>query len=152
MKTDKLNSFIAEISPYLFELLEDDYANYMIQTLVSLSNSQQRLKIFNVLKDSIPQIVSLKQGTFAFQQMISFIQTQEEYALFSEVMAIKFLQIATNSNGNHFLRKLIPLLPLYYKEILFKPIFENFIELANDKNSVCVLKVMLRAIASENPS
>ena len=57
------------------ELLENDYANYMIQTLVSFCNSKQRLKIFEALKSSMVHIVCLKQGTFAFQQMISFMDT-----------------------------------------------------------------------------
>lgn len=39
----------------------------MIQTLVKVSNAAQRLTIFYELKDKIPKILTLKQGTFAFQ-------------------------------------------------------------------------------------
>lgn len=39
MKTQQLTNFIDEITPFLCELLEDDYANYMVQTLISFSNS-----------------------------------------------------------------------------------------------------------------
>ena len=39
----------------------------MIQTLIKVSNSNQRLRIFEALKDKITKIIHLKQGTFAFQ-------------------------------------------------------------------------------------
>lgn len=119
----------------------------MIQTLISVSNSKQRLVIFESLKERVIEVVSLKQGTFAFQQMISFMDTHEEYTLFSEIMASNFLEVATNVNGNHFLRKLIPMLPFYYNEIIITQVFVDFIELVNNKNSVCVLKVILKVIA-----
>ena len=90
MEAHEITAFIYEISSYLHELLEDDYANYMIQTLVCVSNSAQRLQIFEILKDHIPRLISLKQGTFAFQQMISFIGTHEEYELISQTMSENF--------------------------------------------------------------
>ena len=103
--------------------------------------------IFTVLKDKIPHLVSLKQGTFAFQQMISYMDTHEEYDLFSQKIAENFYEMATNINGNHFLRKLIPILPFYYNEVIIRNIFDDFVDLVNNKNSVCVLKVIIRALA-----
>lgn len=50
MDEDQIGEFIDQISPFLSEFLQDDYANYMVQTLVSCSNSKQRLNIFRVLE------------------------------------------------------------------------------------------------------
>ena len=55
-------------------------------------------------------------------------------------------------NGNHFMRKFINLLPFFYNKILIQKVLDNFMELVNNKNSVCVLKVILRIIAKEQPS
>ena len=129
--------------PCLQELLEDDYANYMVQTLVSYSNSEQRLKIFKALNKEIVNLVCLKQGTFAFQQMIAHIHTEEEFSFFGQFMAENFFQVSTNPNGNHFLRKIIPIMPFRFNLPFFNSIFANFLELVNDKNAVCVLKVIL---------
>ena len=59
-----------------------------------------------------------------------------------------FFEIATNGNGNHFLRKVITLIPFYYSQYFMWKIFDNFVELINDKNSVCVMKAILKAIKS----
>lgn len=63
----------------------------MIQTLVSYSNSEQRLKIFKALNKEIINLVCLKQGTFAFQQMCLHIHTEEEFSFFAQMMAQHFL-------------------------------------------------------------
>lgn len=52
-------------------------------------------------------------------------------------------------NGNHFLRKLFVTLPLRYLEKIIDKIFENFLCLANDKNSVCVLKAMVDCLGKQ---
>ena len=103
------------------------------------------------MKDKLIHIVSLKQGTFALQQMITFMDTHDEYVLIAEKMAEHFYEVSTNPNGNHFLRKLIPIIPFLYTGIIIKKIFNNFVELVNNKNSVCVLKVILHSIAKEKP-
>ena len=77
MSDEEISQFINEITPFLSELLEDDYANYMVQTLVSCSNSTQRLEIFKALEQKIVDLICLKQGTFAFQQMISCMETEQ---------------------------------------------------------------------------
>jgi hypothetical protein len=38
-------------------------------------------------------------------------------------MKEKFVEVATNMNGNHFLRKLISILPFRYNEEMIKKIF-----------------------------
>lgn len=77
MSDEEISHFINEITPFLSEFLEDDYANYMVQTLVSCSNSTQRLDIFKALERNIVELVCLKQGTFAFQQMVSCMDTEQ---------------------------------------------------------------------------
>ncbi len=59
----------------------------MIQTLMSIANYSQRLRLFQALRDIISQIVNLKQGTFAFQQMIDHMNSHEEFLLISQKMA-----------------------------------------------------------------
>ena len=44
-----------------------DYANYMVQNLISMLNFSQRYKFFQALDTDMPTIVSFKQGTFALQ-------------------------------------------------------------------------------------
>lgn len=75
MKSIERESFIDEISRYFGEFIQNDYANYMVQTLVGCCNSKQRSKVFNLLKEQIIDLVCLKQGTFAFQQMICYMDT-----------------------------------------------------------------------------
>lgn len=50
MRTSERDEFIDEISALLYEFIQNDYANYMVQTLISCSNSKQRLKVFEMLK------------------------------------------------------------------------------------------------------
>lgn len=48
------------------------------------------------------------------------MDTHEEYALFTQLMSDNFDKVSTDPNGNHFLRKLVPILPFSYTEILLK--------------------------------
>lgn len=148
MTVEELSFFIEEVALFADELICDDYANYMMQTLMSLSNFPQRYRIFEIIYEKIPFIACSKQGTFALQQMVSFMNTHEEFTLISECMALNFFEVATNPNGNHFLRKLLPMMPYYYNDAIFNQIFTNFVELINNKNSVCVLKIILKVISS----
>lgn len=75
MKSMERESFIDEISCFLAEFIQNDYANYMVQTLVGCCNSKQRFKIFSFLKNQTIELICLKQGTFAFQQMICYMDT-----------------------------------------------------------------------------
>jgi len=75
MKSMERESFIDEISCFLGEFIQNDYANYMVQTLVGCCNSKQRLKVFGFLKNQTIELITLKQGTFAFQQMICYMDT-----------------------------------------------------------------------------
>jgi hypothetical protein len=65
------------------------------------------------------------------------------------MMAENFFEVATNQNGNHFLRKLIPMMTFAHNEILIKQVYADFVELVNNKSSVCVLKVILKVIDKE---
>ena len=69
--------------------------------------------------------------------------------LFTNKMIDNFFEVSTDSNGNHFLRKIIPMMPFSYNQMIIKTIFADFVELVNNKNSVCVLKVILKAISKE---
>lgn len=119
--------FIDEISFQLGEFIQNDYANYMVQTLIGCCSSKQRFKVFSFLKNQIIDLICLKQGTFAFQQMICYMDTHEEYALFTQLMSDNFGKVAKDANGNHFLRKLIPILPFYYTEIIINSVYANFL-------------------------
>jgi len=68
--------------------------------------------------------------------------------LIAQIIAENLFKVATNMNGNHFLRKLIPMMPFYYNQLIFNQIFENFVELVNNKSSVCVLKVILKFVGN----
>ena len=41
------------------------------------------------------------------------------------------------------------MMPFYYNEEIFSQIFTHFVELVNNKNSVCVLKVILKLVTLE---
>jgi hypothetical protein len=50
MRTSERDEFIDEISALFYEFIQNDYANYMVQTLISCSNSKQRLRVFERLR------------------------------------------------------------------------------------------------------
>jgi len=75
MNESELSDFIEEVAPYADELICDDYANYMMQSLVGIASFIQRYSIFENIYYKIPYIACSKQGTFALQQMVSHMNT-----------------------------------------------------------------------------
>lgn len=63
------------------------------------------------LEPNLTHIVCSKQGTFACQQMISYLTTKEEYELIAKHLKQNFIEISTDNNGNHFLRKILQFFP-----------------------------------------
>lgn len=53
----------------------------MFQSLVGVCNSKQRVKILSTIQNDLDWIVCQQQGTFVFQQFISFITEEEEFEI-----------------------------------------------------------------------
>lgn len=60
----------------------------MFQSLVSVCNYEQRMQILSTIQNDIGGIVCQQQGTFVFQQFISFITQEEEFEIIC-IQAVK---------------------------------------------------------------
>ena len=77
MSGEEINETVEKLLPYLQEVILNEYANYMFQSLIGACNLQQRIKILTKIGEKISEIVCQQQGTFVFQQFINYLTDEE---------------------------------------------------------------------------
>ena len=127
-------------------MILNDYANYMFQSLLRVSNISQRLRIVENIRYSLCDLACSQQGTFVFQQLIDYLSNIEEYELLSQILTPELYRLFRDVNGNHFMRKFIQCMPRHLLFSFMPTVVHNFMEFSMDKNAVCVLKCVLRAL------
>ena len=91
-----------------------EYGNYMTQKLFNVCSLPQRLKVLGLISHQIPTIVKNKQGTHTLQAFIALFTTEEEFAFMAESLKQDFYQICANSNGTHFVQKIVKIFPIQF--------------------------------------
>lgn len=82
----ELNDILRALSHDFCELVTHEYANYMMQKLFTICNTQQRVFILDKLVGSIPMLVKNKQGTHTLQSLVALLTQEEEHCMVIEVV------------------------------------------------------------------
>ena len=68
---------IEELGYCFPSLIENEFGNYFVQTLFSHSEFYQRVRIIDIVKESISDLVSTQEGTFTFQEFLNVMREEE---------------------------------------------------------------------------
>ena len=143
----QIDRVVSSLSEEFPELITHDYANYMVQKLMSVCLPQQRLRIVQRIAGDIPVIARNKQGTHSLQTLIGLFSLDDEYKLVCSSVKPSFLTLSQHANATHFLQKIISTFPIGYTSLFMGTVTQDFLSYALDKNAMCVIKQMLRKVS-----
>ena len=67
MNSNEIDYLIEELGYSFPSLIENEFGNYFVQTLFSHCDYYQRIRIINIVKESIRELLNTQEGTFTFQ-------------------------------------------------------------------------------------
>ena len=107
MDSNEISSLLINILPYINEIMCLEYGNYFFQTLLKKLNTQQRIKIYQVIEPHFPNIAMNKSGTHSIQSLIDEIQTPIEQITLDNLLNKNMLILFNNENSYHIIMKII---------------------------------------------
>jgi len=143
---DDLDVVIREIGEKMGELMLDPYANYMIQTLVQSGYPRQRLYLLQKIAPSFTSIARDKKGTHSLQAIVAQIDSPDEFALMKNIVSPYVFELSMDPRANYVIQKLINIIPIDSSNFLYQPLFDNFVQVANNSFGLLVLKQMMAKV------
>jgi len=148
---DLLNSYPPEIINFFFEplcknilhLINDPFANYLIQKIICFFTQQQLLKLLNILSPSFEEISCDCHGTRVLQKLIELIKTPELRHLFYELVKPRVCKLLKDLNGTYIVQKFAMMNLLEYGLKINEIIIENSVELCTYRHGCCVIQKYL---------
>jgi hypothetical protein len=105
--TEGIEEVLSGILNEITEFVTNDYANYMLQSLISVCNVDQRTRIVMKLSENMVELCRNKQGTHCLQALIAKVTTSREFKLICSSIEHKFVELCEELNSSHFLLKII---------------------------------------------
>lgn len=147
---DELDIVVREIGEKIGELMLDPYANYMIQTLVQNGHPRQRLYLLQKIAPSFTAIARDKKGTHSLQAIVALIDSQDEHALMRNIVGPFVFELSMDPRANYVIQKLINIIPPDSSSFLYQPLFDNFVQIANNSFGLLVLKQMMARVEQKD--
>ena len=152
-----LHNLYKKIKHNLYEIINDQYGNYVIQTYIDHCDKQILSAIlkqlFNYSDKSIYEISINKYGTRALQKLFQKIANnlkEEEIDIIKASIKGNITSMIKSINGNHVIQSIIE----YIKNeeimaFMYKEINQNLIEILKTKPGYCVFSKMIKHFNSE---
>ena len=140
---EDINLFFAPLSRNILKLINDPFANYLIQKIISYLSQDQLLKILNIITPSFYEISCNSHGTRVLQKLIELIKTPELKSLFYELVKPLVPQLLKDLNGTYIVQKFARLNMNDYGRKINSIIIENSIELCTYRHGCCVIQKYL---------
>ena len=107
MNRSEISSLLFNILPYINEIMCLEYGNYFFQKLLKKLNTEQRIKIYQVIEPHFSNIAMNKSGTHSIQSLIDEIQTPIEQILLDNLLNKNMLLLFNDKNAYHIIMKII---------------------------------------------
>ena len=107
MNNNEISSLLINILPYINQLMCLKYGNYFFQKLLKKLNTQQRIKIYQVIEPHFLNIAMKKSGTHSIQSLIDEIQTPIEQIALDNLLNKNMLLLFSDKNAYHIIMKII---------------------------------------------
>ena len=140
---NELNYFFDPLFQDILNLINDPFANYLIQKLLPFFNQEQLLKILNAISSKFYDISCNSHGTRVLQELIELIKTEELRKLFYDLIEPKVSELLKDLNGTYIIQKFVNLNLSNYGIKINSIIIDNSIELCSNKHGCCVIQKYL---------
>jgi hypothetical protein len=136
-----LECIVSNILEGAHELMTDQYANYMCQTLVQSVSSALRLSFLQALSGHLVEIAKDPRGTHSLQALISLCSLPQEELVYIRGFAPHVLELAVHPNATHVLQKLV--VTIKKTNFITDQVAFRVRQLSCDKLGICLVKKCL---------
>ena len=140
---DILHQIFIELKPNLEEIITDFYANYFCKRFFTFLNQKDRIDFLYVIEKSLVKLSSDGIGTYPIQTIIEHVGSKNEKNIIINALKDSIKELSFDAFGTHVLEKLLACFEEEYVTFIYNYIVDNFLELANNSNGICIVKKLL---------
>ena len=147
---DILHQIFIELKPNLEEIITDFYANYFCKRFFTFLNQKDRIDFLYVIEKSLVKLSSDGIGTYPIQTIIEHVGSKNEKNIIINALKDNIKELSLDPFGTHVLEKLLACFEEEYVTFIYNYIVDNFLELANNCNGICIVKKLLSFTHKKN--
>ena len=147
---DILHQIFIELKPNLEEIITDFYANYFCKRFFTFLNQKDRIDFLYVIEKSLVKLSSDGIGTYPIQTIIEHVGSKNEKNIIINSLKDSIKELSFDAFGTHVLEKLLACFEEEYVTFIYNYIVDNFLELANNSNGICIVKKLLSFTHKKN--
>ena len=132
-----------ELSKNLEEFMTNPYSNYFFKKLFICLNNDDRIYLLKKIEKSIVKLSLDEIGTYPIQTIIEYLNNKIEKMIIISAIKDHVKELIYNQYGSYVIEKLVSCMEEKDIPFLFAFISNNFIQLAFNNNSICVIKKLL---------
>ena len=148
--SDILHQIFVELTPNLEDLITDPYANYFCKRFFTYLNQKDRIDFLKGIEKSMFKLSSDSIGTYPIQTIIEHVGSKNEKVIIVNALKDSIKELAIDPFGSHVLEKLLSCFEEEYINFIYNYIVDNFLELANNNNGICIVKKILTFTHKKN--
>ena len=141
--SDILHQIFMELKSNLEDLITDPYANYFCKRFFTYLNQKDRTDFLKDIEKSMVKLSSNSIGTYPIQTIIEHVGSKNEKIIIVNALKDNVKELAVDPFGSHVLEKLLTCFEEEYVSFIYNYIVDNFLELANNNNGICIVKKIL---------
>ena len=139
-----------ELSQNLEEFITDAYSNYFCKKFFTFLSPQDRIDFLKKIENSIVKYSCDSIGTYPIQTIIENLNNNIEKFIIINAIKNNVEELVYNPFGCHVLEKLLSCLDEEYISFIYSYISDNFLNLANNANGICLVKKILTFTQKKN--
>ena len=138
-----LHLLFMEINLKIEELIIDPYANYFCKKFFTCLNQKDRIEFLKGMEKSLVKLSSDSIGTYPIQTVIENLNSKIEKMIIISSIKDRFKDLIYDPFGCHVLEKILVCFEDEFTIFIYSYIIENFLDLANNNNGICIIKKIL---------
>ena len=127
----------------IFNLVNDTFANYLVQKMFLTMNENQKEQIISLLSENLLEIGANSHGTRVLQSLINVLSSEKLILQFLNAMLPHVVELIKELNGTHVVQLFTKLYPQYSDKIN-QIIVKKSNELSKHRHGCCVMQKYLQ--------
>ena len=121
------------------EMAFDEYANYVLQKIISIIPDTKRIRLNNLIIENSKELALNSNSVFILKKFISTITIKENKNKIIESIRKHFLIISQSPYGNYVIQYLFEVWPMKECEVIINEIIDKAINLATQRYSANII-------------
>ncbi|KAH0453357.1 hypothetical protein IEQ34_017681 [Dendrobium chrysotoxum] len=142
-KAEAIHTIFYGVIDHVVELMENPFGNYLMQKLLEICSTEQRMMIILKLTEHPSELIRISlntHGTRSVQKLIETLKTRQEILLVTSALRPGFLQLIKDLNGNHVVQKCLVYLKAEDNKFIFDAATKHCVDIATHRHGCCVLQ------------